>query len=119
MLAARSARRAIVPWLVLLAAAVPPQILRAQVATPSAALRLVVIAGDGAVNALRQKRFVAPIVEVRDDRDRPVAGVPVRFVVRGGRGAFLSGQTALTVTSDAGGTVRPFRGSNDSGSALL
>lgn len=69
----------------------------------AAALRIVVLVGDGATNVLRQKIFVAPIVEVRDAADRPVAGVPVRFVVRGGRGAFLNGQTALTITTTAEG----------------
>lgn len=72
-------------------------------APAAAALRIVVIAGEDAVNVIQQKTAVAPIVEVRDKNDQPVAGVLVRFVVRGGKGATLNGQTALTVTTNAAG----------------
>jgi hypothetical protein len=68
-----------------------------------AALRIVVIAGEDAVNVIQQKTAVAPIVEVRDRNDQPVAGVLVRFVVRGGKGATLNGQTALSITTNAAG----------------
>jgi hypothetical protein len=70
--------------------------------TPAAnGLRIIVIAGEDAVNVIQQKTAVAPIVEVRDRNDQPVAGVVVRFAVSGGRGATLNGQAALTVTTDA------------------
>lgn len=72
-------------------------------AAAAAGLRIVVIAGEDAVNVIQQKTAVAPIVEVRDKNDQPVAGVLVRFVVRGGTGATLNGQTALTVTTNAAG----------------
>jgi hypothetical protein len=68
-----------------------------------AALRIVVIAGEDAVNVIQQKTAVAPIVEVRDKNDQPVAGVLVRFVVRGGKGATLNGQTALSITTNSAG----------------
>ena len=42
-------------------------------------LKIVVIAGEGAVNVIQQKTAVAPIVEVRDRNDQPVAGVVVTF----------------------------------------
>jgi hypothetical protein len=38
------------------------------------ALRIVVIAGEHAVNIVQQKSAVAPIVEVGDRNDQPVAG---------------------------------------------
>lgn len=72
-------------------------------AAAAAGLRIVVIAGEDAVNVIQQKTAVAPIVEVRDKNDQPVAGVLVRFVVRGGKGATLNGQTALTVTTNTAG----------------
>ena len=43
-----------------------------------ASLRIVVIAGEGSVNIVQQKTAVAPIVEVRDRNDLPVAGATVK-----------------------------------------
>lgn len=65
-------------------------------------LRIVVIEGEGAVNIIQQKTAVAPVIEVRDRNDQPVAGATVNFVVRGGRAAF-SGARTLTVTTNAAG----------------
>lgn len=67
------------------------------------ALRLVVIAGEDAVNVIQQKTAVAPIVEVRDRNDQPVAGALVRFAIRGGRGATFAGRQAVRLTTDAAG----------------
>lgn len=69
---------------------------------PAAGLRIVVVAGEDAVNIIQQKSAVAPIVEVRDRNDQPVAGAVVRFAIRGGRATFGGSQT-LTVTTDAVG----------------
>jgi hypothetical protein len=77
-------------------------IARSQAPAPNG-LRIVVIAGEDAVNVIQQKTAVAPIVEVRDRNDQPVAGVLVRFAVRGGRGATLDGQATATITTDAAG----------------
>src|SRR5262245_60598590 len=44
----------------------------------AAALQIVVIAGEGAVNIVQQKTAIAPVVEVRDRNDQPVAGAVIR-----------------------------------------
>jgi hypothetical protein len=69
---------------------------------PASPLRIVVIEGEGAVNIIQQKTAVAPVIEVRDRNDQPVAGATVNFVVRSGRAAF-SGARTLTVTTNAAG----------------
>jgi PKD repeat protein len=67
-------------------------------------LKIVVIAGEDSVNVIQQRTAVAPVVEVRDDNDQPVAGALVRFTVRGGRNARLNGTLeTLQVTTDATG----------------
>ncbi len=68
----------------------------------SAALRVVVVAGEDAINIIQQKTAVAPIVEVRDRNDQPVAGAVVRFAIQGGRASFGGAQT-LTVTTNLAG----------------
>ena len=86
--------------LVVSATVVPQRIIRAQPAAP--ALKIVVIEGEGAVNIIQQKTAVAPVIEVRDRNDQPVAGAVVQFVVRNGRATF-SGARALSVTTNAAG----------------
>jgi hypothetical protein len=70
--------------------------------TQSAPLRIVVIEGEGAVNIIQQKTAVAPVIEVRDRNDQPVAGATVNFAVRAGRATF-SGARTLSVTTNAAG----------------
>ena len=65
-------------------------------------LKILVIEGEGAVNVVQQKTAVAPVVEVRDRNDQPVAGAVVTFAVRSGRAAF-NGVRTLTVTTNAAG----------------
>src|SRR4029453_3036600 len=72
---------------------------QATIAKP-AGLRIVVVAGEDAVNIIQQKTAVAPIVEVRDRNDQPVAGALVRFAIQGGRASFR-GARPLTATTDA------------------
>ena len=67
-----------------------------------AALKIVVLDGEGAVNIIQQKTATAPVVEVRDQNDLPVAGAAVRFGIRSGRAVF-SGARTLSVTTDAAG----------------
>lgn len=70
----------------------------------SSALRIVVIEGEGAVNIIQQKTAVAPIVEVRDQNNVPVAGAVVRFTIAGGKQAtFAGGTQTITVTTNAAG----------------
>ncbi len=66
------------------------------------ALRIVVLEGEDAVNIIQQKTAVAPVVEVRDRNDQPVAGAVVSFTIRGGRATF-NGARALTLTTNATG----------------
>ena len=68
----------------------------------SPALRIVVIEGENAVNVIQQKTAVAPVVEVRDRNDQPVAGAVVRFAIRGGKGTF-GGPNTVTVTTNGAG----------------
>ena len=70
----------------------------------SGPLRIVVIEGEGAVNIIQQKTAVAPIVEVRDQNNLPVAGATVTFTIQGGKTAvFAGGSQTLTVTTNAAG----------------
>ena len=71
-------------------------------ATKAVALRIVVIEGEDAVNIVQQKTAVAPVVEVRDRNDQPVAGAIVRFAIQQGRGTFAGART-LSVTTNAAG----------------
>ena len=77
--------------------------LGAQAQATALGLKIVVIAGEDAVNIIQQKTAVAPIVEVRDKNDQPVAGALVRFSIRGGHATFQSGVRSLSVTTDAAG----------------
>jgi hypothetical protein len=70
--------------------------------TQSPGLKIVVVEGEDAVNIIQQKTAVAPIVEVRDRNDQPVAGAIVRFAIQGGRATF-GGAPTLTVTTNAVG----------------
>ncbi len=69
---------------------------------PTSGLRILVVEGEDAVNIVEQKTAVAPIVEVRDRNDQPVAGAVVRFAIRGGRATF-GGPRTLTLTTNAAG----------------
>lgn len=67
-------------------------------------LKIVVIEGEGAVNIIQQKTAVAPVVEVRDRNDQPVAGALVSFTINGGRNArFAGGLRSVTLTTNAAG----------------
>ena len=66
------------------------------------ALRIVVIEGEDAVNIVQQKSAVAPVIEVRDRNNQPVAGAIVRFAIQQGRGTFAGART-LSVTTNAAG----------------
>jgi hypothetical protein len=68
----------------------------------SNSLKIVVLAGEDAVNVIQQKTAVAPIVEVRDRNDLPVAGATVVFAVNGPGATFAGAQTLTVVTNAAG-----------------
>ncbi|MEQ1870251.1 MAG: PEGA domain-containing protein, partial [Vicinamibacterales bacterium] len=67
-----------------------------------AALTIVVVEGEDAVNIIQQRTAVAPVVEVRDRNNQPVPGALVRFAIRNGRATF-SGARTLSVTTNAAG----------------
>lgn len=66
-------------------------------------LRIIVLKGQDALNDLRSKTAVAPLVEVRDERGQPVAGTEVTFRLPevGPGGAFHGWMRAQTVKTDA------------------
>jgi hypothetical protein len=66
-------------------------------------LKIVVLAGEGAVNIIQQKTAVNPIVEVRDRNNLPVSGVAVTFSVGGQGASFAGGASTLTLTTNAAG----------------
>src|SRR5262245_41102160 len=91
-------------WMALLLTAIHGSLRTASAAQASenAGLKVVVIEGEDAVNIIQQKTAVAPVIEVRDRNDQPVAGATVNFAIRAGRATF-SGARTLTVTTNAAG----------------
>jgi hypothetical protein len=71
--------------------------------TQPAALRVVVIEGEDAVNIIQQKTAVRPVVEVRDRNNLPVSGALVTFSIEGGKAATFGGASTLTVATNAAG----------------
>jgi hypothetical protein len=68
-----------------------------------AALRVLVIEGEDAVNIIQQKTAVRPVVEVRDRNNLPVPGAIVTFSIEGGKAATFGGASTLTVATNAAG----------------
>lgn len=92
----------VVVWLVLSLASDP--LGAQQSGTDRSVLKIIVIAGEGAINVIQQKSAVAPIVEVRDRNDLPVAGATVTFAISGGKSAaFAGGAQSITVTTNGAG----------------
>lgn len=91
--------------LLVLAMALPGPAAAAQAPKATAAgLKIVVLAGEDGVNIIRQRTAVAPLVEVRDRNDLPVAGALVTFAIDTGKtAAFSAGARTLTVTTNAAG----------------
>jgi hypothetical protein len=65
-------------------------------------LRIIPLEGHNAINYLSLRTGTAPVVEVRDENDRPVEGAIVTFKLpASGAGAtFQNGQTTYTATTD-------------------
>lgn len=77
---------------------------------PSGQLKVVVIQGEGAINNIRAKSATQPVVEVRDENDKPVAGAEVVFQLpAAGPGGVFHGwmrtQTAKTNAEGQAGTT--------------
>ncbi len=85
-----------------------PATVRARLTDPApqtagqAALKIVVLEGEGAVNIIQQKTAVAPVIEVRDRNDQPVSGAVVKFAISKGKASF-DGARTLSVTTNAAG----------------
>lgn len=59
---------------------------------PAGNLKIVVVQGENAVNSIRSKTATQPVVEVRDDSDKPVAAAEVVFrLPASGPGGVFSG----------------------------
>jgi hypothetical protein len=70
-------------------------------------LKLYVLVGEQAVNSISNQSATAPIVEVRDERNLPIAGAEVVFQLpsSGPGGYFPNQQLTWTGTTDANGQV--------------
>jgi len=76
----------------------------AAVAQQAPPLRIVVLSGEESVNVIQQKTAVAPLIEVRDRNNNPVAGAMVKFAIQGGKSAaFQGGATTMSVATNAAG----------------
>lgn len=71
----------------------------------AAALSIVIVDGEGAINNIRQRTAREPIVQVEDRNRKPVAGALVTFALpdSGPSATFANGARILTVTTDAQG----------------
>ena len=78
---------------------------KSNVVQESGRLKIIVVQGEGALNNIRQRTVVAPVVEIRDDNDKPVAGAEVVFQLpaAGPGGVFNGWMRTQTTRSDAQG----------------
>lgn len=74
---------------------------------PGSPIKIIVVEGDGAINNIRLGTAKAPVVRVEDDDGRPLAGVPVTFLLpeAGAGGTFADRGSSLTVITDSRGLV--------------
>lgn len=68
-----------------------------------ARLKIVVISGEDAVNVIQQRSASAPVVEVRDANNLPVAGATVTFSIRSAGATFGNGARTVSVITNASG----------------
>ena len=68
-------------------------------------LKIFVLEGEGAFNNVKRRVGRDPVVEVRDDSGRPVAGAAVSFTlpISGAGGTFLNGSRTFATTTDEQG----------------
>ena len=72
-------------------------------AAQGSGLRIVVIGGEDGVNIVGKGTAAAPVVEVRDRNDLPVAGASVLFLLGGNNARFAGNASRLAVTTDQSG----------------
>ena len=79
----------------------------------AASLTIHIVEGQNAINNINRPTAFEPIIEVRDEAGKPVAGASVSFQVpaMGPSGTFVDGGTTLMVQTDAEGraTARGLR----------
>ena len=82
-------------------------------------LKLTVVQGEGAANNIRTKTATQPVVEVRDDNDKPVSGAEVVFQLpaSGPGGVFNGWMRTQTARSDEQGraTAQGFTPNDEEG----
>src|SRR3954463_15736172 len=66
-------------------------------------LRIAVFSGEDGVNIVGKGTAVAPVVDVRDRNDLPVAGASVLFLLGGNNARFAGNAARLAVTTDQSG----------------
>jgi hypothetical protein len=68
-------------------------------------LNIVVVEGEGATNAVRQRVKSEPLIRVEDENHKPVSGAAVVFTLptSGATGEFGNGSKTLTNTTDRNG----------------
>ncbi|MBI3209330.1 MAG: hypothetical protein HYZ37_10585 [Candidatus Solibacter usitatus] len=100
----------------LLTTHLPGVAVYAQDTKPPAKLTIVIIEGEGAINNIKQRVAREPIVEVRDENNKPLAGASVVFTLpgQGAGGTFTNGARVLTMTTNNSGraTMSGFRPNN-------
>jgi hypothetical protein len=76
-------------------------------------LKIVVVEGEGAINNIQLGAGKEPVVEVRDETDKPVSGAKVTFALpeRGPGGTFFGASRSVTVPTNEQGraTATGFR----------
>ncbi|MBI3693685.1 MAG: hypothetical protein HY238_02435 [Acidobacteria bacterium] len=74
-------------------------------AAQRAGLKILVIDGEGAINNIQLGSGREPVVEVRDEADKPVAGAKVTFSLpeRGPGGTFFGASRNLTIATNEQG----------------
>ncbi|MGA7409940.1 MAG: hypothetical protein WBW33_05605 [Bryobacteraceae bacterium] len=68
-------------------------------------LKIIVIEGEDAVNIVKKKTAVQPVVEVRDKNDLPIAGIAVTFSTPSysPSATFINGGHSFTVVTNSAG----------------
>ncbi len=72
---------------------------------PEPQFKLIVLRGENAQNNIKKGRATRPVVEVRDQNNKPVAGALVLFTLpsSGPSGTFLGGGQVASVTTNSAG----------------
>ncbi len=70
--------------------------------------RIVVVRGEGVQHNVKKGRATMAVVEVRDENDRPQAGVALTFLLPsdGASATFVDGSRMATVTTDSAGRAQ-------------